>query len=265
MGTYVISDIHGCYDEFLAMLKEIGFSDSDRLLIAGDYIDRGKQSYEMLRWLEHCPENILPIRGNHDEEFASYVELMVYYEKRKGLHYDFKSHGDAVSLYESVRHILGKKGSPFVYFDAYGTIRDLLLRYDITLDDLHGWEEMIRKMPYYHETEINGRSCIVVHAGYVEEEEDISASFSCPEEFYIYAREEGYQLGGKKHGMVIAGHTPTIIKGRFTYNRGNVFRFYNRKKDCIFYDIDCGCVFREWEQSAKLACLRLEDETVFYI
>ena len=52
MGTYVMSDIHGCRDEFLTMLDKIGFSGSDQLFLAGDYIDRGKKSLEMLKWIE---------------------------------------------------------------------------------------------------------------------------------------------------------------------------------------------------------------------
>ncbi|HBA49121.1 MAG TPA: serine/threonine protein phosphatase, partial [Lachnospiraceae bacterium] len=38
MSTYAISDIHGCYNELLAMLEKINFSKSDRLILAGDYI-----------------------------------------------------------------------------------------------------------------------------------------------------------------------------------------------------------------------------------
>ncbi len=54
-----------------------------------------------------------------------------------------------------------------------------------------------------------------------------------------------------------------IVIERFAYNDGNVFRFYDKKKDCIFYDIDCGCVFRNRQLNAKLACIRLEDEKIF--
>ncbi|WP_276948806.1 metallophosphoesterase [Acetatifactor muris] len=68
MSTYVISDIHGCCNEFLSMLEKIRFSESDNLILAGDYIDRGKQSYEMLKWLEQCLPNVLLLRGNHEEE-----------------------------------------------------------------------------------------------------------------------------------------------------------------------------------------------------
>lgn len=76
MATYVISDIHGCFKEFQQMLQKIEFSEDDRLYLAGDYIDRGKQSLEMLRWLECCPENVNPIKGNHDAEFAENISIM---------------------------------------------------------------------------------------------------------------------------------------------------------------------------------------------
>lgn len=72
-------------------------------------------------------------------------------------------------------------------------------------------------------------------------------------------------MGGKPHGMIIAGHTPTVIKGEFSYHHGKVFRYYNQEKDCIFYDIDCGCVLRDRNPQASLACIRLEDEKVFYV
>ena len=51
--TYIMSDLHGCFDELNAMLAKIGFSDQDKLILAGDYIDRGSQNYEMLCWMEH--------------------------------------------------------------------------------------------------------------------------------------------------------------------------------------------------------------------
>ena len=41
MGSYVISDIHGCYDELIRMLEKINLEDSDTLICAGDYVDKG--------------------------------------------------------------------------------------------------------------------------------------------------------------------------------------------------------------------------------
>ena len=55
MGTYVISDIHGCFDDFQKMLEIIDFSGEDELILAGDYLDRGPKSTQMLRWLMDRP------------------------------------------------------------------------------------------------------------------------------------------------------------------------------------------------------------------
>lgn len=76
MSTYVISDIHGCYDELMRMLEKIGFSSDDTLVIAGDYIDRGSQSLEMLDWIADVPDNVRLLKGNHDVEFVEYVRLL---------------------------------------------------------------------------------------------------------------------------------------------------------------------------------------------
>jgi len=172
---------------------------------------------------------------------------------------------DAIILYESVKYILKQKDLSALYFDLYGTLNSLLAYSNVTLEDFSRWTEIIHKMPYYFKLKVGDRNCVVVHAGYTEKLEDINSRFSSLEEFYLYAREEGYQLGGKQHGMIIAGHTPTISKKSFAYNKGKVFQYYNREMDCIFYNIDCGCVFQEWELDARLACIRLEDEKVFYV
>ena len=265
MSTYVISDIHGCYNEFLNMLDKISFSNDDYLIIAGDYIDRGKQSYEMLRWIEHCPDNIRLLRGNHEEEFVAYIDFMFQIDQKWELGSDLVSNEDAAALYDSVKYYLkNMKPSAIMYFDAYGTIDHLLKYSSVTLSDLKSWVKIIRKMPYYCEINIGKKKCIVVHAGFTERLENIIPLFSSLEQFYLYARAESCQLGGIQHGMVIAGHTPTIHKEGFAYNKGNVFRYYDKIKDCIFYDIDCGCVFRGQVSDAKLACIRLEDEKIFY-
>jgi hypothetical protein len=49
------------------------------------------------------------------------------------------------------------------------------------------------------------------------------------------------------------------------FNHGRGYRVYNEKADCTFYDLDCGYGFRENNPEARLACMRLEDEKIFYI
>ena len=62
---YVMSDIHGCYEEYLEALELIHFSDEDELYIVGDIVDRGKEPIKLLQDMM-CRHNVFPIIGNHD-------------------------------------------------------------------------------------------------------------------------------------------------------------------------------------------------------
>lgn len=69
---YVISDIHGHYDEFVEMLKKIDFKDEDVLYVLGDCIDKGPKSIDTLLYcLEH--ENIHMCLGNHEFMMYQYI------------------------------------------------------------------------------------------------------------------------------------------------------------------------------------------------
>ena len=63
---YCISDIHGEYERYIAMLNLIGFSDDDTLYVLGDVIDRGKQGIEILLDIMKRP-NVFMITGNHEQ------------------------------------------------------------------------------------------------------------------------------------------------------------------------------------------------------
>lgn len=267
MSTYVMSDIHGCYDEFMQMLQIINFSASDTLIIAGDYIDRGPKSYEMLRWMETKPEHVILVVGNHDKEFAYNVQLMRMVMDRDIQELDIHSAEHTKVLYEFVAQLAAQQGGGVSYFDYYGTIGNMISERGVTMADLMRWEELIAQMPYYHRMSVGGRDCVVVHAGYIECLEGVETedSFSEIEDFYLYARDDAYIYGGIPHGMIIAGHTPTNAEDELPFNDGNVYRSYDEEQDCIFYDIDCGCAMKKADGSGKMACIRLEDEKVFYV
>jgi len=63
--TYCMSDIHGEYDRYLAMLNLIDFSEKDTLYILGDTIDRKKDGIEILRDIMQRP-NVVLLLGNHE-------------------------------------------------------------------------------------------------------------------------------------------------------------------------------------------------------
>lgn len=62
---YCISDIHGEYIRFLAMLEEINFTDDDELYILGDVIDRGPEGVKMLLDIM-SRTNVHMLLGNHE-------------------------------------------------------------------------------------------------------------------------------------------------------------------------------------------------------
>ena len=66
MSTYVIGDVHGCFDELKKLLKKISFNPSkDSIIFTGDLVNRGNQSLEVL---EFCmkEKSIETVLGNHD-------------------------------------------------------------------------------------------------------------------------------------------------------------------------------------------------------
>lgn len=84
LSYYVMSDIHSCYDDMVNMFEQVAFGDEDTLIFADDYIDIGSQSYEMLKRIESKLENVIFLKGNHDEEFAYSVDLNNFLESWQG-------------------------------------------------------------------------------------------------------------------------------------------------------------------------------------
>lgn len=63
---YVMADIHGEYDRYIAMLKRIAFSDQDTLYIIGDVIDRNPCGVDILVDIM-SRKNCIMLKGNHEE------------------------------------------------------------------------------------------------------------------------------------------------------------------------------------------------------
>jgi serine/threonine protein phosphatase 1 len=74
--TLVIGDIHGMYEELIRVLEYAGVKDSDRLIFLGDYINRGKQSREVIDFLLEVKKNPnhVFLRGNHEEMILQLTE-----------------------------------------------------------------------------------------------------------------------------------------------------------------------------------------------
>ncbi|BGI50952.1 MAG: bis(5'-nucleosyl)-tetraphosphatase (symmetrical) ApaH [Arsenophonus endosymbiont of Ceratovacuna japonica] len=67
MTTYLVGDIHGCYREFKALLKQVKFNPvKDILWITGDLVSRGPDSLKVLRYVKKLGSSSKIVLGNHD-------------------------------------------------------------------------------------------------------------------------------------------------------------------------------------------------------
>lgn len=73
ISKYVISDLHGCYDEFMQMLELIEFNIADELYILGDVLDRGPKPLEIIDYIT-SNKNIHLLKGNHELMMQEYYE-----------------------------------------------------------------------------------------------------------------------------------------------------------------------------------------------
>jgi diadenosine tetraphosphatase ApaH/serine/threonine PP2A family protein phosphatase len=62
--TIVVGDLHGCFDEAVELLDRLAVSSSDRVIFAGDLVDRGPRPRECVE-LAMRHEAVL---GNHEEK-----------------------------------------------------------------------------------------------------------------------------------------------------------------------------------------------------
>ena len=63
--TIVVGDIHGCYDELMALLEKAKFDQNDRVIAVGDLITKGPKSREVLEVFMTDPR-LTTVIGNHD-------------------------------------------------------------------------------------------------------------------------------------------------------------------------------------------------------
>jgi len=226
---YCISDIHGCYDEFMELLKMINFKSEDTLYVLGDVVDRGKDSIKCLRYIM-ATKNIRMLTGNHEDMMLRSLLFKDKYET-----WNWFDNGGSVTLQE---------------FNQCGdTEQKKILKY-------------LRALPHFLKMNVHDRNFILVHAG-LRINDDDRESLSVDEilakqlpEDMLWIREEFYGHQGIPEYRIIIGHTPIqnfIREGE--EQKGILCDEFNDK-----ILIDGGCAY-----GGRLYALCLDNMEEFYV
>lgn len=218
METYVCSDIHGEFDAWLWAIAKSGINlgKGDSLVILGDLIDRGEDSLACVLYvfelMKRYPGQVTYLIGNHERMFLDFVNcedslLSIF------LGSIWCDNGGLATIHSFLGNVPGKFGE---------SKKQLKERYS----------EIIKKMsglPYYKVDE--QLNCVYVHAGF---ESNVPLDKQSKDQM-VWIREdflngfqpvEGDVLDGK---LIVHGHTPVQVMGRYTDCEYNGKGFYKGK------------------------------------
>ena len=228
--TYVTANLHGCYTEFMELLRQIGFRDRDVMYVLGDIVDYGDEPMELVCDMS-MRYNIYAVAGEHD--FRA-VRMLTGFERMLK---DGSTPGAAFK--NDMMGWMADGGQPT--FEGYRAL-------DAEMKE--GVLDYLSDMALYEEIQVNGKSYVLVHAGLGDLPEGGDGECE-PEDFFgtpvDFAGRPPFE--GK---TVIAGHIPTS-------------QIPGGKEGCIFrgngvIGIDCGA-----GRGGRIGCLRLEDGAEFYV
>ncbi|WDE98234.1 metallophosphoesterase [Lentisphaera profundi] len=126
-----VGDIHGCYTEFLDLLKKVNYDPvSDRLISVGDIINKGPQSAAVLDYF--IANTLEVVKGNHEDwlQRAIVGECKMYAEGEKIIADSVYSKKEILSWLESLPLYIKEKDFIAVHagLSPYAKIKDTVAR-----------------------------------------------------------------------------------------------------------------------------------------
>lgn len=229
---YIISDIHGCYEEYQELLKKIDFSEKDQLYILGDTVDRGPEPIKVLQDIM-SRRNVIYILGNHDF-------LFVYFVRKLGI--DFTGTGSFSKEDKEDFHAYLKDGGRV-------TIEQFLVLSEAERKEICSY---LRNAKAYEVLEHCNKKYILVHAGISDFEESKALEEHRFIDFIYKRMDYDKRYYSDEDTFIVTGHTPTIY-----INNPPEYAVYKGNGHIA---IDCGCVF-----GGKLAAYCIESGQVTYV
>lgn len=169
MRTIVISDIHGCYDELRELIMALETKGEynkniDRLIFLGDYIDRGKDSrlvVKFIRELQKDNDNVIALMGNHEDM------LLDYYNGRNKS-WKFNGYNDTINSYkgffeEFESDVEWMSKLPLYYEDDYFVYVHAGVEADKPLNQQSRWDLLWVREPFIFSSEKFNKTVIFGH------------------------------------------------------------------------------------------------------
>lgn len=105
--TFVIGDVHGCHDELKELYSKLNFnSQTDKIILTGDLVDRGPQSKAVVSWCRFMknrhPNSFFVVQGNHDEVYPRYQKGLERKQKDPKFHMNLHLNEHKTKVFESL-------------------------------------------------------------------------------------------------------------------------------------------------------------------
>lgn len=199
---FAIGDIHGCYKPLEILITEtINLKKADRLILLGDYIDRGPESREVIDLildLKSKRYNITPLMGNHEAMLlASYSNSGMLYEW-------YMNSGETTLQSFGINDIMemGKKYIDFFlnlrYFDQSGDFLFVHAGFNDYINDpfMDTYSMIWESKVIYSHSLLLGKTIVHGHRPktleYVKKQIDDKSSVIPVDTGCVYGREAGY-------------------------------------------------------------------------
>lgn len=195
---FAIGDIHGCFDSFRTMIEQkIQIRKEDKIVLLGDYIDRGPQSKEVVDYiidLKNSGFDVVPVMGNHEAMLLDTLSNNEYFSK-------WIQNGGTETLRSFGVNSLGKLAPRYIGF--------------------------FKGLPYYFEFE----DYLFVHAGF---NDAINNPF---EDLYsmIWRCREKYMHPLLKDKTIVHGHRPISVAA-CTENIHSQNKVINLDTGCVYIE-----------------------------
>ncbi len=232
---YIIGDIHGCYDKYIALLKRINLTDEDELYILGDALDRGSEPIKVMQDIMNRP-NAIYILGNHD--LAFYLLMKKLCVEVTEANAESQIDMDLLAHYQEWAADGGQVTAEQFRRLSQEDKEDVLC--------------FLEEASTYEIIEHEGKTYVLVHGGLGEYELD-KEPWECSLAEMVEDRADySRPYFTDKNKLLVTGHTPTDkIEG---WGRPQVYQANGH------IALDCGCV-----GTGVLAAYCVETEEVIYV